>query len=214
MSISNKLGLRGHELNYDFEKRKTRRRNLEQIGLNKDIATENLFILKKCFDKYDLKFWLLFGTLLGIYRDGNLIDHDEDIDIGVFHTDEAKLLEALKELLEKEFSVIRITKDNDLITVLRKDEYIDIGILHPNAKKKCMQYQNNTIPTRHFSNVSYLSFNGKLFLVPTKLRRLLIYWYGILWFVPQKNFPAWTSEYSILRKILSSFKRFLKNLAF
>ena len=48
-------------------------------------------------EKYDIDYWLEFGTLLGLVREGRFIEHDSDIDIGV------KNLEKIKKL-EKEFN--------------------------------------------------------------------------------------------------------------
>lgn len=41
-------------------------------------------------------FWLDFGCLLGIHRDGDLILHDNDIDLAVLDPDWPSLLEELK----------------------------------------------------------------------------------------------------------------------
>tara|TARA_Y100000590_G_scaffold156139_1_gene179491 strand:+ start:3419 stop:4270 length:852 start_codon:yes stop_codon:yes gene_type:complete len=38
-------------------------------------------------DSLDIRWWLTDGTLLGLYRDGKLMDYDEDIDLGCFIED-------------------------------------------------------------------------------------------------------------------------------
>ncbi|MBA7590637.1 hypothetical protein ES708_32764 [subsurface metagenome] len=40
---------------------------------NKDIAERVLLDTKEIFDANDIKFWLIFGTFLGAYRDKGLI---------------------------------------------------------------------------------------------------------------------------------------------
>lgn len=44
-------------------------------------------ILTKFLTKFNVKCWLLFGTLLGYYRDGDMIPWDDDIDVGILFND-------------------------------------------------------------------------------------------------------------------------------
>lgn len=46
-----------------------------------------LIAAKEALDGPGIPFWLDFGTLLGITRDGELIRHDTDVDIAVLHED-------------------------------------------------------------------------------------------------------------------------------
>ncbi len=39
--------------------------------------------IKLVFDKFGVKFHLVYGALLGLHRDGKLIEHDDDIDLAV-----------------------------------------------------------------------------------------------------------------------------------
>ena len=41
--------------------------------------------------KNKIHYWLDWGALLGLVRSGNLIEHDHDIDFGIFGTDRHKL---------------------------------------------------------------------------------------------------------------------------
>jgi phosphorylcholine metabolism protein LicD len=50
---------------------------------NADAAIELLKIVSKVMDKYDIKFYLDFGTLLGAVRDDGLMPWDDDIDISI-----------------------------------------------------------------------------------------------------------------------------------
>ena len=51
--------------------------------LNQDDAKSLLLDVKEVFDKNGMEFFLVFGTLLGAYRENNFIKHDTDIDIAV-----------------------------------------------------------------------------------------------------------------------------------
>ena len=48
--------------------------------------------IKKIFDKHKIDFWLDFGTLLGAFRDKQIIPWDKDIDLGMWREDLQKLL--------------------------------------------------------------------------------------------------------------------------
>ena len=48
-----------------------------------DVASKALADLACVFNEIDLKFFLVSGTLLGYEREGKLLDHDKDIDVGV-----------------------------------------------------------------------------------------------------------------------------------
>jgi hypothetical protein len=43
----------------------------------------DLETIKQVFDKFGVKFCLVYGALLGLHRDGKLIEHDDDIDLAV-----------------------------------------------------------------------------------------------------------------------------------
>jgi len=45
--------------------------------------------------QHDISYWLDSGTLLGLMREGKLLEDDEDIDIGVWSTEETKVKKLL-----------------------------------------------------------------------------------------------------------------------
>lgn len=49
-------------------------------------AAQALGDLKHCFDQKQVEFFLISGTLLGCIREGKLLGHDKDIDVGVWET--------------------------------------------------------------------------------------------------------------------------------
>lgn len=50
--------------------------------INQENAIANLKELDLIFRKYNVRYWMQDGTLLGYYRDNGFIPHDNDIDIG------------------------------------------------------------------------------------------------------------------------------------
>jgi len=49
--------------------------------MDNEIAIKNLKLVKKVFDKFNVKFFLAYGTALGAYRDGDFLPEDNDIDL-------------------------------------------------------------------------------------------------------------------------------------
>ena len=58
---------------------------------------EQFSCLIALLNKYEIPYWVDSGTLLGIMRDGKILEHDKDIDICLWTRDEPKLIKALDE---------------------------------------------------------------------------------------------------------------------
>ena len=65
------------------------------------LCLELLSFVNKICQKYDIKWWLDFGTLLGAIRHENFIPWDDDIDIGIMRKDYHKFIEVMFDELEK-----------------------------------------------------------------------------------------------------------------
>ena len=65
------------------------------------LYVELLIFIDKVCNKYDLDYWLGFGTLLGAVRHGGFIPWDDDIDIVILRKDYNKLIEVLPEEMVK-----------------------------------------------------------------------------------------------------------------
>lgn len=75
------------------------------------LCLELLSLINKICIKYDIKWWLDYGTLLGSIRHENFIPWDDDIDIGMMRKDYHRFIEIIHDEIEK----------NNLT------DYIDIG---------------------------------------------------------------------------------------
>jgi hypothetical protein len=93
-----------------------------------------------------LKYWVDYGTLLGLYREGDIIRHDSDVDVCLYPRDVnerlAEKMISLIDLLGSEFELRYYPKDEGLNlyrvfhsgvyadlyeTVLVDDSYVDIS---------------------------------------------------------------------------------------
>lgn len=177
-------------LDYDFEARKKRRNGKP---LDKKIAREDLLLLKSVFDKHNIRFWLLWGTLLGAIRENDFIDHDSDIDIGMFYEDKERLLSSIPDLEKSGLRLIRRKYPDDLFTFMKNDEYIDIGLFEQHRDllfRKYWNYQDNRIYGNHFEKFEQLDFLHERFYIPLNSQKLLKRWYGETWRTPKKDCPA------------------------
>ena len=67
----------------------------------RQLYVELLIFVDNVCNKYDIDYWLGFGTLLGAVRHGGFIPWDDDIDLVILRKDYNKLIEALPKELEK-----------------------------------------------------------------------------------------------------------------
>lgn len=70
--------------------------------INAENAIQNLSELDTIFRKYNARYWMQDGTLLGYVRDKNFIPHDNDVDIGMRWSDFSQ--EIFKEIIDCGFA--------------------------------------------------------------------------------------------------------------
>lgn len=62
-------------------------KSINKISKKQINFTKTLFLMDNILKKYNIKFFLAFGTALGARRENKFIEHDNDIDIGIFFED-------------------------------------------------------------------------------------------------------------------------------
>jgi phosphorylcholine metabolism protein LicD len=135
-----------------------------KYGCNMDIFRENLIDFKKVLDRNNMSFFLMFGTLLGAVRDKAFIKHDIDTDLGFFREDKKDFYKIILELRDYDFWLIRTSHDDNLVSIRRDDEYIDL----------CF-FDRNNIPAREFIEWPFI---GEKFLIPANYDEILTELYG------------------------------------
>jgi len=66
----------------------------------------DLLETKEVFDSFGLDFFLIYGTALGAYRDGDFLPNDGDVDLGTF--DNSRFPEIKSELERRGFNIAAI----------------------------------------------------------------------------------------------------------
>jgi len=183
------------------------------------ISKENLLLFQKIMKNNNIFFSLAYGTLLGAIRENNFIEHDEDIDVAIIKEDEDDFLDTLFELQENGFIVGRY--EQSLLSVIRKDEYIDIYIFEKTLFGN-RKFGNEILKEKYLFNTIEYDFLSSHFNIPKDYIEYLEVHYGENWKVPLKNTHACnpslylkTKQYiqkriPLLFKFLSWFKAKVK----
>ncbi|HBE16103.1 MAG TPA: hypothetical protein DEG17_18890 [Cyanobacteria bacterium UBA11149] len=157
--------------------------------MNREIAKENLSLLKSILDKHKITFWLAWGTCLGAIREQDFIAHDDDTDIEVHIQDRKRVTALIPELKALGFQPIPWTSTT--IRLGRKKEYIDIFLVKPVKKGQDIIgwiTDNDFIEQDFFSELESIKFLGEIYKIPKNTIAYLLYIYGSTWQQPIEDF--------------------------
>ena len=155
--------------------------------INKKKARENILLLRDILSKTDIRWGLIFGTLLGAIREKNFIVHDEDIDIYIFYEDKDKILDLIYEFNKFGFDVARYEKKS-LFSIIRNNEYIDFYFFKKKLfGRRCLDYY---IPNLFFKHSAKIKFFNQYFPTLNNAHKYLEFQYGKDWKVPKINSHA------------------------
>ena len=92
-------------------------------NINKEELKKRLFNTVDILEKNNIKYWLDFGTLLGAFREGKIIEHDYDVDIGILHKDLEKVRILRTEIVDKGGkNLIPFCKYVDIFSYIQKED--------------------------------------------------------------------------------------------
>lgn len=157
--------------------------------INQEIAKENLQLFYSIIEKTDIKYGLIYGTLLGAIRENNFIEHDEDIDIFILGEYEEDFQKLLKQFRNLGLELVRY--NYDLLSLMRKGEYIDVYFFYPKRIfgfiKVRIHDNRNIILAKYLENPNRINFLGMNIPIPSEPEKLLKKTYGSNWRIPIKN---------------------------
>jgi hypothetical protein len=188
--------------------------------IDSDIAITNLLDISKILKMYNIKYWLQDGTLLGCYRDGNFISHDDDTDIGLFFSDVKNKKNIFNMLFNLGFRLHKVKgklENSLLVTIIRDGVSTDLffyytektKIYHSSFKILTTATGKQSQQINYFYDpfeVKETMFLNNNFLVPDNEEKFLLTKYGAGWKIPD---PSWDHLYSPKNAVITNI--FLDN---
>lgn len=156
----------------------------ERLGISLEAMLEIVGeVLKEGTDALDeagIPYWLSAGTALGLYRDGNLLGGDSDIDLGVTGDVLVDKIEA--SMLGADFMTQKYHNNKGVPqqrAYVKNGIPVDISIFHANGEHYIFHVPNGVIkkPKHLLENFHITSFNGKEYRIPSP-REYLTWRYG------------------------------------
>lgn len=174
--------------------------------IDRDIAFENLKIIADILYKTNIHWGPVFGTLLGIVRENNFIEWDEDIDLYILEEDEEVFKNALWNIKAAGFDIVRYER-RGLYSIMRNGEYIDFYVLRKLAPELRFSGGGEFIFERYLKDTTKIDFKGIKIDIPREYDEYLTFLYGD-WRTPVQ----WANfEMSTLQKLIVKFKYMIKN---
>lgn len=154
---------------------------------NDKLAAIALADLKKVLDHKKIPFFLISGTLLGCIREGKLLGHDKDIDIGVW--DKYSYEELANCLSTSGYFYVVPTRTNHLV-MLRHVNGIAIDVFIHYRESNDYWHAGVKIKWHNSPfNLVYTNFLGQQYLIPENYYLYLTENYGD-WRTPKTQFDS------------------------
>lgn len=167
-------------------------------------ARQALLALKQALDSLQIPFFLAFGTFLGIARDGELLPHDKDMDVGLpWSTPRLALIEALLTLgfICPQIESYRQNPPGSYATVIHLASRITIDFffarpltLADGRRVVDMGFAKGEHSSLYWRFSPFamggIDYAGERFLAPADAATHLAEVYGADWRVPDANFDS------------------------
>jgi len=161
-------------------------------------------LLRKCsqaLTAIDCPFFLSDGVVLGVLRENDFIEHDPDVDIGVFYEDfKDKVDVILETMLTHDFDLKEIhgtPEEGYQYSFKRAGIKLDIFIYYHTDNDLIYHSVWNDVQQKQYLfrkfKVEEINFNGMQVNIPSPLIQYVIDHYGITWEIPDKSWSWWSS---------------------
>jgi hypothetical protein len=158
--------------------------------INKDKCFVIMSEIDDICKKHDIRYYFSEGTGLGLYRDGDLINWDDDIDIGMEEFQYNKFVEkCLPELISKGYYLLNYhflySLNHNFLSLLKNGNLIDFENVKKGKKctSKSGKLCDELLP--HIQKLTEKPWRGRMFPVPEE--SYYVYLYGKDWRIPRKT---------------------------
>jgi hypothetical protein len=206
--------------------------NSQSCPNRKDSQNCHEYYLKKCcrkglmdiLDKIPyildgLDWWLEFGTLLGLHRDGKIIDWDYDLDVGI--NEDCLTQENINKIKSKSEEFGFVYKNiwskgqHKLIYSSTNFLFCDFWVFRKNENNIMIPLSDIT-PTSHHEDFTkekdILVFNNKNYFIPKNINEFLTIRYGPSWSAPIKGIKSLKDGRTIFKDIEKNHNYKLENI--
>jgi len=161
--------------------------------INKTYAKTTLYEIDDIMNSLGLEYFLVQGTCLGAYRDGDFIESDCDIDLGIKHEVIVPNIDKIVEVLERNEYKIKVESEpygyDRFLHASRcgrtRVDIVDFAL--NNDDRFCANGRRNYCIVHKksmFDNLSDIDFMGRKFKIPSDVEGYLRAEYGDTWNVP------------------------------
>lgn len=176
--------------------------------IDKKVALENLKVILDIMKKNCVRITPACGSLLGIIREGDFIDWDEDIDLNVLEEDIEAFKNSLWDLREAGFELFRCERCGHLYSIRRNGEYVDFYIMRKISPEVRTNMGPDFVLDKHLINLMDYDFKGVTIQIPVEYENYLTLMYGD-WRTPVQYADFELSKFAIFKKNMWTW---IKNL--
>lgn len=179
--------------------------------LNSDDIYKHLCFITDFLNDINIKYWLMYGTLLGCIRESNIIEYDYDFDIGIFYEDKDYVFNQFEKLNKFGYSLEyakgclynienikntifdwRVSYKICFNKIAVGDIYIYIRCEDNYIRRYCPKenilfWPNTLLPYSVVETLDKKEVRDKYFYVPNNSELLVYHWYGPHWKIPIKS---------------------------
>lgn len=192
--------------------------------------TEKLLAVKKLLDKNDIKYWIDYGTLLSIVREGDLLKWETDFDLGIYDFELPKLISLNNEFKKLGYEIEYIPGRDNFQLIAKDGIMIDFSIYHliENKSIRYFHYHKpsllgrildvfltkmfkiyekfgcqmliSTVDRKYFDKLEEIKYINEKWPIPSDVEKYLICHYGKTWRTPIKDYDYVTDDQTITKK--------------
>lgn len=175
-------------------------------------------ILRRCLrdacdilNAHGIDYWCDFGTLLGYYRDGDIIRTDYDVDLCLLVEERPKLMVLRPAFKDRGYTLTDANGHSKLVIRLSHDRtwyYVDMYLYRPDGPMLRSTFRSvEDVPSALVANRVGVPFLGSTVRVPRDVEALLLHRYGPGFRTPRRGDQGLAYGYNRIE----TFLRMLEN---